>query len=109
MSVGLLVDKTMIDNSTSENINSGSLMNNENQQESNIVDIGNEVAAPPQPFIPEPEAPIDPTECQIRLLEHIEHFQYHIDSRLTSIETQICGIKKKRYILKIRLLQKFEI
>lgn len=50
-----------------------------------------ELAAPMQPFIPEPEAPIDPAECRQRLLEHIEHFQNHIDSRLTTIEAQVCG------------------
>lgn len=46
---------------------------------------------PMQPFIPEPEAPIDPTECRMRLLEHIEHFQNHIDSKLTTIEAHVCG------------------
>lgn len=51
-----------------------------------------EVSAPLQPFIPQPEAPIDPGECRMRLLEHIEHFQSHIDARLTSIEAQVCGM-----------------
>ncbi|XP_020710095.2 PHD finger protein 20 isoform X3 [Athalia rosae] len=46
-----------------------------------------------QPFIPEPEAPIDPAECRSRLLEHIEHFQNHIDSRLTTIETQVTALE----------------
>lgn len=86
----------MNDNSTSESLslNSGPLIDNV-QQESSIADVENEVSALPQPFIPEPEAPIDPTECRMRLLEHIEHFQCHLDSRLTSIEAQICGNKKK--------------
>ncbi|KAG7205562.1 hypothetical protein KM043_007536 [Ampulex compressa] len=52
-----------------------------------------EIAAPLQPFIPEPEAPIDPGECRMRLLEHIEHFQSHIDARLTSIEAQVCALE----------------
>lgn len=85
----------MNDNSTSESLslNSGPLI--DNIQESSIADVESEVSALPQPFIPEPEAPIDPTECRMRLLEHIEHFQCHIDSRLTSIEAQICGKNNK--------------
>lgn len=47
------------------------------------------IAVPLQPFIPEPEAPIDPTECRMRLLEHIDHFENYISSRLTSIEAQV--------------------
>ncbi|KAL6439227.1 hypothetical protein ACFW04_003860 [Cataglyphis niger] len=88
------VDKTVNDNSTSESLslNSGPLIDNI-QQESSIAEVENEVSALPQPFIPEPEAPIDPTECQMRLLEHIEHFQSHLDSRLTSIEAQICALE----------------
>ncbi|XP_043259702.1 uncharacterized protein LOC122401564 isoform X2 [Colletes gigas] len=46
-----------------------------------------------QPFIPQPEAPIDPGECRMRLLEHIEHFQNHIDAKLTSIEAQVCALE----------------
>ncbi|XP_011343057.1 PHD finger protein 20 isoform X2 [Ooceraea biroi] len=88
----LLAEKTMIDNSASENLNSGPLVNND-QCKPNMVDMENEVAPPPQPFIPEPEAPIDPAECRTRLLEHIEHFQCHIDSRLTSLEAQICALE----------------
>lgn len=86
----MLADKTIIDNPVSENLNSGSLIIDNVQQETSIT-VENEVSALPQPFIPEPEAPIDPAECRMRLLEHIEHFQCHIDSRLTSIETQIFG------------------
>lgn len=85
----MLAEKT-INDSTSENLNSGSLIDNV-ERESNIVNK-NEVSVLPQPFIPEPEAPIDPAECRMRLLEHIEHFQSHIDSRLTSIEAQIFGM-----------------
>ncbi|XP_018349614.1 PREDICTED: PHD finger protein 20 isoform X3 [Trachymyrmex septentrionalis] len=88
----LLADKTIIDNPVPENLNSGSLIIDNIQQETSIT-VENEVSALPQPFIPEPEAPIDPAECRMRLLEHIEHFQCHIDSRLTSIETQIFALE----------------
>lgn len=44
---------------------------------------------PLQPFIPEPEAPIDPEECRLKLLEHIEHYQNYIDALLTSVEAQV--------------------
>lgn len=50
-----------------------------------------EISAPLQPFIPQPEAPIDAGECRMRLLEHIEHFQHHIDAKLTFIEAEVCG------------------
>lgn len=79
----------MIDNSITENLNTNSLINND-QQQSNVANIENEVAATLQPFIPEPEAPIDPAECRMRLLEHIEHFENHIESRLSSIDAQVC-------------------
>ncbi|CAK9810922.1 PHD finger protein 20-like protein 1 [Anthophora plagiata] len=52
-----------------------------------------EISAALQPFIPEPEAPIDPGECRMRLLEHIEHFQNHIDAKLTFIEAQVCALE----------------
>ncbi|XP_057336685.1 PHD finger protein 20 isoform X3 [Microplitis mediator] len=48
-----------------------------------------EKPAVPQPFIPEPEAPIDPDECRQRLLDHVDHFQNHIEARLTGIEAQV--------------------
>lgn len=50
-----------------------------------------EPEAPLQPFIPEPEAPIDPDECRLRLLEHIDHFQSHIEARLDTLEAQ-CAV-----------------
>ncbi|XP_006566203.1 PHD finger protein 20 isoform X6 [Apis mellifera] len=53
----------------------------------------NEMSTPLQPFIPQPEAPIDPGECRMRLLEHIEHFQKHIDAKLTYIEAEICALE----------------
>ena len=51
-------------------------------------------AVPLVPFIPEPEAPIDPTECRMRLLEHIDHFESYISSRLTAIEAQVQVLEK---------------
>ncbi|XP_025991994.2 uncharacterized protein LOC105202675 isoform X4 [Solenopsis invicta] len=90
-SADLLDEKTTIGNPVSENLNSGSLIDNV-QQESSLA-LESEVSTFPQPFIPEPEAPIDPAECRMRLLEHIEHFQCHIDSRLTSIEAQIFALE----------------
>ncbi|XP_032683770.1 PHD finger protein 20 isoform X3 [Odontomachus brunneus] len=90
--IGLLTEKSMIDNSISENLSSSSFINNDPRQV-NMVNIENEVAAPLQPFIPEPEAPIDPAECRMRLLEHIEHFENHIESRLSSIDAQVCALE----------------
>ncbi|XP_044008198.1 uncharacterized protein LOC122852461 isoform X3 [Aphidius gifuensis] len=48
---------------------------------------------PAQPFIPEPEAPINPAECRLRLLEHVEHFQKHLDALLTNVEVQVCALE----------------
>ncbi|XP_011872966.1 PREDICTED: PHD finger protein 20 isoform X3 [Vollenhovia emeryi] len=85
-------EKTTIGSTASKNLNSGPLIDDV-QQEASIANVKQEVSALPQPFIPEPEAPIDPAECRMRLLEHIEHFQSHIDSRLTSIEAQIFSLE----------------
>nr|CAD7437673.1 unnamed protein product [Timema bartmani] len=41
------------------------------------------------PNSPQPEAPIDPMECRLALLDHIEHSQQLIDSRLSSFEAQV--------------------
>lgn len=60
--------------------------------ENNMHEELKQETTPIQPFIPQPEAPIDPGECRMRLLEHIEHFQNHIDARLTFIEAQVCGM-----------------
>ncbi|KAK7793947.1 hypothetical protein R5R35_005816 [Gryllus longicercus] len=38
---------------------------------------------------PQPEAPIDPTECRLILLDHIEHGQQQVEERLALIETQL--------------------
>uniref|UniRef100_A0A0C9QXJ9 Phf20l1 protein n=1 Tax=Fopius arisanus TaxID=64838 RepID=A0A0C9QXJ9_9HYME len=46
-----------------------------------------------QPIIPEPEAPIDPFECRLRLLEHIEHFQNHLDAKLMEVEAQVDALE----------------
>lgn len=76
----------------SEDNKSGLFMDNIHG-ETTVPDIGQELSTPLQPFIPEPEAPIDSAECRMRLLEHIEHFQSHIDSRLVSIEAQVCALE----------------
>ncbi|XP_053979271.1 PHD finger protein 20 isoform X1 [Hylaeus volcanicus] len=76
---------TVSDNDASETTVSA------NQMHKELND--HEISTPLQPFIPQPEAPIDPGECRMRLLEHIEHFQNHIDARLTSIEAQVCALE----------------
>jgi hypothetical protein len=50
-------------------------------------------SSPLQPIIPEPEAPIDPIECKLRLLEHIDYFQNYIDSTLTFMEVQLSALE----------------
>ncbi|XP_055902975.1 uncharacterized protein LOC129939123 [Eupeodes corollae] len=42
-----------------------------------------------EPNIPQPEAPIDPVECQHRLLEHIKVQQNLVLTRLDDIEAQV--------------------
>ncbi|XP_055373740.1 uncharacterized protein LOC129607060 [Condylostylus longicornis] len=46
-----------------------------------------------QPTIPQPEAPIEPVECQYRLLEHIKMQQQKVKERLDSIEQQVSEIE----------------
>lgn len=41
--------------------------------------------------IPQPEAAIDPSECQLRLLDHIQKQQNLVMGRLQTIEAQIIG------------------
>lgn len=48
------------------------------------------VSEPPRS--PQPEAPIDPVECRLCLLDHIDHFQTQIDTRLTMLEEQVAGL-----------------
>ncbi|KOC63389.1 PHD finger protein 20-like protein 1 [Habropoda laboriosa] len=82
----LLTNQTNV----SENNTSASIVSaNHSHEELNK----HEISAPLQPFIPQPEAPIDPGECRMRLLEHIEHFQNHIDAKLTFIEAQVCALE----------------
>jgi len=47
------------------------------------------VSEPPK--APQPEAPIDPVECRLRLLDHIDHFHAQVDTRLTMFEEQVAG------------------
>lgn len=44
-----------------------------------------------QPKIPEPEAAIDPKECQLRLLDHIQKMQSLAMMRLQTIDEEITG------------------
>lgn len=43
------------------------------------------------PTIPEPEAAIDPAECQLRLMEHIQKEQNTLLSRMQTIDAHIMG------------------
>ncbi|XP_017483115.1 PREDICTED: uncharacterized protein LOC108371996 [Rhagoletis zephyria] len=45
----------------------------------------------PIPNIPQPEAPIDPVECQHRLMEHIKIQQNFVLNRLDDIENEMDG------------------
>jgi hypothetical protein len=61
-----------------------------------IVETARPAAAGPVPVsepprAPQPEAPIDPVECRLYLLDHIDHFQTQIDTRLTMLEEQVAG------------------
>ncbi|CAG2057613.1 unnamed protein product [Timema podura] len=47
------------------------------------------------PNSPQPEAPIDPMECRLALLDHIEHSQQLIDSRLSSFEAQVAALESE--------------
>ncbi|XP_013106488.1 uncharacterized protein LOC106086376 [Stomoxys calcitrans] len=49
----------------------------------------------PMPNIPQPEAPIDPVECQQRLQEHIKIQQHLVMQRLNEIETAIDGLEQE--------------
>ena len=46
-----------------------------------------------QPIIPEPEAAIDPVECKLRLLEHIDHYQNYVESVLNYVEVHIAALE----------------
>ncbi|XP_017876601.1 PHD finger protein 20 isoform X2 [Ceratina calcarata] len=81
MDTGLLTNES--------NVSENNVSTSTNHEEMN----DNELSTPLQPFIPQPEAPIDPGECRMRLLEHIEDFQNHIDARLTYIEAQVCALE----------------
>ncbi|XP_076282209.1 PHD finger protein MBD-R2 isoform X2 [Lasioglossum baleicum] len=79
----------VLSNQTAEDDISTSTMPTHEMQDEN----GHDLSTPLQPFIPQPEAPIDPGECRMRLLEHIDHFQNHVDAKLTSIEAQVCALE----------------
>lgn len=48
----------------------------------------------PSPVVPQPEAAIDPLECKLRLLEHIDHSQNYIDSLLDFVEAQVTALEE---------------
>lgn len=48
-------------------------------------------SAPMTPIIPEPEAAINPAECQMKLLDHIQKEQDLILARMQIIDAQIIG------------------
>jgi hypothetical protein len=50
------------------------------------------------PRAPQPEAPIDPVECRLCLLDHIDHFQTQIDTRLTMLEEQVAGWCNEQFL-----------
>nr|XP_033340930.1 PHD finger protein 20 [Megalopta genalis] len=79
----------LLSNETTEDDISAPTLSTHEMQDDNEHDL----STPLQPFIPQPEAPIDPGECRMRLLEHIEHFQNHVDAKLTSIEAQVCALE----------------
>ncbi|XP_014204979.1 PHD finger protein 20-like protein 1 [Copidosoma floridanum] len=54
---------------------------------------GTTVNALQRPVIPEPEAPIDPVDCKLRLLEHIEHYQNYVEKALTFVENQLSALE----------------
>ncbi|XP_043480685.1 PHD finger protein 20 [Leptopilina heterotoma] len=86
--VKILEDGALADDTKKENFLFSALTKSEDKTES---DLKENLKTPleSKPFIPEPEAPIDPTECRMRLLEHIDHFQNYVASKLTSIEAQV--------------------
>lgn len=79
-------DKLMVDQSILAGLlnNSGGV-NVERAQEAITVNTVN------IPCIPQPEAAIDPSECQLRLLDHIQKQQNLVMGRLQTIEAQIIG------------------
>ncbi|XP_069687402.1 uncharacterized protein [Periplaneta americana] len=53
------------------------------------------VPVPEPPRAPQPEAPIDPVECRLCLLDHIDNFQTQIDTRLTMLEEQVAALESQ--------------
>ncbi|KAJ8870776.1 hypothetical protein PR048_027075 [Dryococelus australis] len=53
--------------------------------------MADKLQAEEPPRAPQPEAPIDPVECRLNLLDHINHSSQLVDSRLSSIAAQIAG------------------
>lgn len=76
------------------NLNDDELIDKKTFLDNENIDIKPMLSmVPVQPFIPEPEAPINPAECRLRLLEHVEHFQKHLDALLTNVEVQVGALE----------------
>ncbi|XP_071455555.1 PHD finger protein 20-like isoform X2 [Hetaerina americana] len=69
------------------------LSQSELQQLANTVEDKLRSSALLEVRAPQPEAPIDPMECQLTLLDHIESMQQEVDSRLTLIEAQVAALE----------------
>lgn len=66
-------------------------LENSNHVKRNILD--NKLLISSQPIIPQPEALIDPVECKLRLLQHIEQSQCYVISLLDFIEAQLSTLE----------------
>lgn len=47
-----------------------------------------------EPYIPQPEAAMDPAECRLNLLDHIAHSQSLVEERLEDFEEQINALEE---------------
>lgn len=64
----------------------------EDQTDSSITPVKRpKIEQPDWPHVPQPEAAIDPEECQYRLIEHVKVQQSQLLSRLNEIESEMDG------------------
>lgn len=68
-------------------------METEDKQQESLEKPKEEIKVAQQPNIPQPEAAIDPVECQLRLLEHIQKQQSLVVERLQDIESDIVELE----------------
>lgn len=87
------------DKKSSKNDNDNNLQNIEEDKKIKC-ERNDSIGIIKKPTIPQPEAPIDPVECQRRLLEHIKNQQSYVIDRLQTIESQIMGKSKFRFMKK---------